>query len=106
MVTDSDALEAVTDGPDGILAGLAAGKVYVDMSTVIPQTEPRARRAGTARGASMFAAPVSGSWLHARARRLAIIVGGDVDAFERVEPILRQLGSTVTFVGDNGQGCC
>ena len=103
MVADSDALEAVTVGADGILAGLAAGKVYVDMSTVGAQTgRELAKRVATG-GASMLAAPVSGSVAAAEEGSLAIIVGGDADAFERVEPILRRLGSTVTFVGDNGQ---
>jgi 3-hydroxyisobutyrate dehydrogenase-like beta-hydroxyacid dehydrogenase len=103
MVTDSDALETVTAGPDGILAGLAAGKVYVDMSTVSPQTGREVAVRVAARGASMLAAPVFGSTEAAEEGSLTIIVGGDADAFERVEPILRQLGSTVTFVGDNGQ---
>jgi 3-hydroxyisobutyrate dehydrogenase-like beta-hydroxyacid dehydrogenase len=103
MVADSDALEAVTGGADGILSGLAAGKVYVDMSTVGAQTgRELAKRVATG-GASMLAAPVSGSVAAAEEGSLAIIVGGDADAFERVEPILRRLGSTVTFVGDNGQ---
>ena len=103
MVADSDALEAVTGGADGILSGLAAGKVYVDMSTVGAQTgRELAKRVATG-GASMLAAPVSGNVAAAEEGSLAIIVGGDADAFERVEPILRRLGSTVTFVGDNGQ---
>jgi 3-hydroxyisobutyrate dehydrogenase-like beta-hydroxyacid dehydrogenase len=103
MVVDSDALEAVTEGPDGILAGLSAGKVYVDMSTVSPQTSRELAERVAARGASMLAAPVFGSLPAAEGGSLAIIVGGDADAFERVEPILRELGSTVTFVGDNSQ---
>src|SRR5450631_2673520 len=103
MVTDDGALDALTAGPGGILAGLAAGKVYVDMSTVGPQfSRELAERVG-ARGALMLAAPVSGSVPAAKAGSLAIIVGGHAGAFERVEPILRGLGSTVTFVGDNSQ---
>jgi 3-hydroxyisobutyrate dehydrogenase-like beta-hydroxyacid dehydrogenase len=103
MVTDDAALEALTSSPDGILAGLAAGKVYVDMSTVGPQfSVALAERVGS-RGASMLAAPVSGSVPAAQTGTLSIIVGGDADAFERVGSILAGLGSTVTFVGDNGQ---
>ncbi|MDQ1536126.1 MAG: hypothetical protein QOE58_519 [Actinomycetota bacterium] len=103
MVTDDAALEALTAGPDGILAGLAAGKVYVDMSTVGPQfSRGLAERVGS-RGASMLAAPVSGSVPAAQAGALAIMVGGDGETFKRVEPILRGLGSTVTFVGDIDQ---
>jgi 3-hydroxyisobutyrate dehydrogenase-like beta-hydroxyacid dehydrogenase len=103
MVTDDGALDALTAGPGGILAGLAAGKVYVDMSTVGPQfSRALGERVGS-RGASMLAAPVSGSVPAAQSGTLAIIVGGDGDAFERVEPILAGLGSTVTFVGGNDQ---
>jgi 3-hydroxyisobutyrate dehydrogenase-like beta-hydroxyacid dehydrogenase len=102
MVTDSAALEAVTAGPDGILAGLRAGKVYLDMSTVSPLTSRGLADRVAARGAGMLAAPVSGSLPAAEQGSLAVIAGGDPDAFERVEPILRQLGRTVTFVGDNG----
>ena len=103
MVTDDAALDALTAGPDGILAGLAAGKVYVDMSTVGPQfSRALGERVGS-RGASMLAAPVSGSVPAAQSGTLAIIVGGDAGAFERVEPLLAGLGSPVTFVGGNDQ---
>ena len=103
IVLDSVALEAVTEGPDGILAGLAADKVYIDVSTVSPQISRELADRVAERGASMLAAPVAGSLPAADEGRLAIIVGGDADAFKRVEPILRELGTTVTFVGDNGQ---
>ncbi|HEY5148935.1 MAG TPA: NAD(P)-dependent oxidoreductase [Mycobacterium sp.] len=101
MVTDSDALQAVTGGPDGILAGLQPGKVYLDMSTISPASSRELAGRVAASGAAMLAAPVSGSVPAVADGSLAIIVGGDPDAYPRVEPILRQLGSTVTFVGDN-----
>jgi 3-hydroxyisobutyrate dehydrogenase-like beta-hydroxyacid dehydrogenase len=103
MVTDDSALEAVTGAPDGILAGLAPGTVYVDMSTVSPRTSRDLAERVTSLGAEMLAAPVSGSVPAAEGGTLAIMVGGRADVFERVEPILRELGSTVTFVGDVGQ---
>jgi 3-hydroxyisobutyrate dehydrogenase-like beta-hydroxyacid dehydrogenase len=102
MVTDSNALQAVTSGPDGILAGLAAGNVYIEMSTVSPQTSRDVAVQVALRGASMLAAPVSGSVRAVEDGSLAIIVGGEAEAFERVEPMLRQLGSRITFVGDTG----
>jgi len=103
MVTNDDALDAVTGGADGILAGLAPGSVYIDMSTVSPRTSRAVAERVAWLGAMMLAAPVSGSVPAAESGTLAIMVGGMRDAFERVEPILRELGSTVTFVGDVGQ---
>ena len=103
MVTDDAALEAVTSGPDGILAGLAPGKVYVDMSTVSPQTSRELAQRVRALDASLLDAPVSGSVTAAEEGTLAIMVGGPRDAFGTVEPLLRQLGRTVTYIGANGQ---
>jgi 3-hydroxyisobutyrate dehydrogenase-like beta-hydroxyacid dehydrogenase len=102
MVTNGDALTAVTEGPEGILAGLRPGTVYIEMSTVSPHASDHLAGRVASRGAAMLAAPVSGSVPAAEAGTLAIIAGGQAEAFERVEPILRQLGSTVTFVGDAG----
>jgi 3-hydroxyisobutyrate dehydrogenase-like beta-hydroxyacid dehydrogenase len=100
VVSDTDALEEATAGPDGILAGLSAGKVYVDLGTVSPEASNELAGRIAARGASMLAAPVPRSLDGEEEGRVAIIVGGDADAFERVEPILRELGGTVTFVGE------
>jgi 3-hydroxyisobutyrate dehydrogenase-like beta-hydroxyacid dehydrogenase len=102
MVTDNDALESVTSGPDGIVAGLGPGKVYLEMSTVSPQVSRTVAERVASRGAAMLAAPVSGSVRAVEEGSLAIMAGGDADAFERVAPILRRLGSRVTFVGDAG----
>jgi 3-hydroxyisobutyrate dehydrogenase-like beta-hydroxyacid dehydrogenase len=103
MVTDGDALDAVADGPDGILAGLGPGSVHIDMSTVSPRASRSLAARVDSRGATMLAAPVSGSLPAVEAGTLAIMVGGNLDAYQRVEPILRKLGSTVTFVGEVGQ---
>jgi len=102
MVTDDRALRAVTSGPDGILAGLEPGKVYVDMSTVSPQASIEVAARVREIGAEMLDAPVSGSVPAAEEGTLTIIVGGSPEAFERVEPILRQLGTTVRRIGENG----
>jgi 3-hydroxyisobutyrate dehydrogenase-like beta-hydroxyacid dehydrogenase len=103
IVTDSDALEAVSGGPEGILAGLEACNVYVDMSSVSAQASRALAERVSARGASMLAAPVSGSLPDAEDGSLTLIVGGDADVFQQVEPILRQLAHTVTLVGDQRQ---
>jgi 3-hydroxyisobutyrate dehydrogenase-like beta-hydroxyacid dehydrogenase len=103
MVTDDAALQEITRGPDGILAGLTPGTVYIDMSTVSPQASRDVARQVRAAGASMLDAPVSGSVTAAEAGTLAIMAGGPQDAFQAVEPLLSRLGSTVTYVGANGQ---
>jgi 3-hydroxyisobutyrate dehydrogenase-like beta-hydroxyacid dehydrogenase len=104
MVTDDSALDAITSGPNGILAGLADQKVYVDMSTVSPHVSMALGARVRATGAEMVDAPVSGSIPQVRTGTLAIMVGGSQQAFATVEPLLRVLGQTVTHVGDNGQG--
>jgi 3-hydroxyisobutyrate dehydrogenase-like beta-hydroxyacid dehydrogenase len=103
MVTNTQALAAITHGPDGILAGLAPGKVYIDMSTVSPGASRGLAERVAETGAVMLDAPVSGSVITLEEGKLSVIVGGDEAAFERVLPILRDIGPTVTRVGDNGQ---
>ena len=104
MVTDDEALEAISAGPQGLLAGLQPGQLYVDMSTVSPEASRRLAERVRARGAQMLDAPVSGSIPQAESGTLTIMVGGDRQAFAAVEPLLRELGQTVTHVGPNGQG--
>jgi 3-hydroxyisobutyrate dehydrogenase-like beta-hydroxyacid dehydrogenase len=96
-------LEDVASGPDGILAGLAARKVWVDMSTVSPQVSRELAQRVRERGAALLDAPVSGSVPQVQTGTLTIMVGGDEHAYARVEPILRELG-TATHIGENGQG--
>jgi 3-hydroxyisobutyrate dehydrogenase-like beta-hydroxyacid dehydrogenase len=100
---DDRVLEAVAMGPDGILAGLAADKVWVDMSTISPRASRALAERVRALGAAMLDAPVSGSVPQVQAGTLTIMVGGDKQAYARVEPILRELG-TPTHIGENGQG--
>jgi 3-hydroxyisobutyrate dehydrogenase-like beta-hydroxyacid dehydrogenase len=96
-------LESVASGPDGILAGLTQPKVWVDMSTVSPRASREVAKRVQAQGAAMLDAPVSGSVPQVQTGTLTIMVGGDEQAYARVEPILRELG-TPTLIGDNGQG--
>jgi 3-hydroxyisobutyrate dehydrogenase-like beta-hydroxyacid dehydrogenase len=103
MVTDDAALEAVTAGPDGILAGLRAGSICVDMSTVSPAKSRELAERVRAVGADLLDAPVSGSLPAADDGTLAIMVGGSEAAFAQVEPILRELGASVIRIGENGQ---
>ena len=102
MVTNTAAVRAVTDGPDGILAGLAPGKVYVDQSTASPDnTRALAARVAEA-GADMLDAPVSGSVITLEQGKLSVMVGGDEDVFNRVLPVLEAIGPKVFHVGPNG----
>jgi 3-hydroxyisobutyrate dehydrogenase-like beta-hydroxyacid dehydrogenase len=104
MVTNDEALEAIAGGADGLLAGLEPGKVYVDMSTVSPAASRALAGRVQALGALMLDAPVSGSIPQAESGTLAIMAGGEPQAFAAVEPVLRELGQTVTHIGPNGQG--
>jgi 3-hydroxyisobutyrate dehydrogenase-like beta-hydroxyacid dehydrogenase len=103
MVTNVAALQAVTGGPDGVVAGLGPGKVYVDMSTVSPSASREIAERVRETGAEMLDAPVSGSVATLEQGKLSVMVGGDPGTFEKVEPILRDVGPTVTRVGGNGQ---
>jgi 3-hydroxyisobutyrate dehydrogenase-like beta-hydroxyacid dehydrogenase len=98
-------VEAVASGPDGIVAGLSAGKVWADLSTISPRAsrELADRVEKDGRGARMLDTPVSGSVPQVKSGTLTIMVGGDEDAFRRIEPVLQVLG-TPTHIGENGQG--
>jgi 3-hydroxyisobutyrate dehydrogenase-like beta-hydroxyacid dehydrogenase len=103
MVTNNAALDAVLEGPDGILAGLGPGKIFAEMSTTAPQLmRDLAARVGK-RGATLLDAPVLGSILTLREGQLLIMVGGDAAAFARAEPIFLAIGPKVRHVGDVGQ---
>ncbi len=102
MVTNSAADEAVFNGPDGLLAGLAAGKVVIDMSTVSPAVSKKLADAVRKTGADMVDAPVSGSIITLQQGKLSVMVGGTKATFDKVKPILDDLGPKVTHVGDNG----
>jgi 3-hydroxyisobutyrate dehydrogenase-like beta-hydroxyacid dehydrogenase len=102
MVTNSPALEMIVEGPDGILAGLAPGKVLIDMSTVSPEFSRSVAAKVRAKGADMVDAPVSGSLITLQEGKLSVMVGGRKDTFDRVMPLLLDIGPKVTYVGDNG----
>jgi 3-hydroxyisobutyrate dehydrogenase-like beta-hydroxyacid dehydrogenase len=102
MVTNSAAIQAVTDGPDGLLAGLSAGKFFIDMSTVSPTVSRALAAKVRALGADMVDAPVSGSVITLQEGKLSVMVGGRKETFEKVRPLLLDIGPKVTHVGDNG----
>jgi 3-hydroxyisobutyrate dehydrogenase-like beta-hydroxyacid dehydrogenase len=102
MVTNSAALAAITDGPDGILAGLAPGKIYADISTVSPAFSREVAAKVRAKGCDMVDCPVSGSVITLQEGKLSVMVGGRPETFERIKPVLLDIGPKVTYVGDNG----
>jgi 3-hydroxyisobutyrate dehydrogenase-like beta-hydroxyacid dehydrogenase len=111
-VSDSKALAAITDGPDGIIAGMSAGKVLVDMSTVSPEDSRAVAAKCREHGGDMLDAPVSGTVATLNEGKLLIMVGGRKEVFERVRPLLEDLtsgpitgkGPKVVYLGENGMG--
>jgi 3-hydroxyisobutyrate dehydrogenase-like beta-hydroxyacid dehydrogenase len=102
MVTNSTALQAIVEGPDGILAGLTPGKIYVDISTVSPEYSRSVAEKVRAKGADMVDAPVSGSVITLQEGKLSVMVGGRKSTFDKIKPLLEDIGPKVTYVGDNG----
>jgi len=102
MVTNSAALAAITDGLDGLLAGLSKGKTFIDMSTVSPTVSRALATKVREKGADMVDSPVSGSVTTLQEGKLSVMVGGRRETFERVRPLLEDIGPKVTYVGDNG----
>ena len=102
MVTNSIALQAIVEGPDGILAGLTPGKICVDISTVSPEYSRSVAEKVRAKGADMVDAPVSGSVITLQEGKLSVMVGGRKSTFDKIKPLLEDIGPKVTYVGDNG----
>jgi 3-hydroxyisobutyrate dehydrogenase-like beta-hydroxyacid dehydrogenase len=102
-IPSDDVLREIASGEDGIVAGLQAGKVWVDMSTVSPKVSREVAENVRSSGALMLDAPVSGSVPQVQSGTLTIMVGGDKQAYDRVEGMLQVLGSP-TYIGENGQG--
>jgi len=102
MVTNTDALRVVTEGTGGLLAGIKPGAIHLDMSTVSPAFSRELAKQFEAKGAAMLDAPVSGSVITLEEGKLSIMVGGDPNIFEKVKPILLNIGPKATHVGENG----
>ncbi|HHW62687.1 MAG TPA: NAD(P)-dependent oxidoreductase [Rhodocyclaceae bacterium] len=104
MVADAPDVQQVTLGADGVADGAGAGHIHIDMSTIAPAAAQAiaARLAG--RGIVALDAPVSGGEPGAIAGTLTIMVGGEADAFVRVQPLLAALGRSITRIGGAGAG--
>jgi 3-hydroxyisobutyrate dehydrogenase-like beta-hydroxyacid dehydrogenase len=102
MVTNSAALGAIMNGPDGMLAAVTPGKMFVDISTVSPACSREIANKIREKGGDMVDAPVSGSVITLQEGKLSVMVGGRKETFEKVKPLLLDIGPRVTYVGENG----
>ncbi len=104
MVTDTNAVDKVLHGDDGVLSGLSAGMTIIDMSTTkVRETRAWATEVVTA-GGHYVDAPVSGGTVGAEAGNLTIMIGADADALTAAMPVFEVLGQNITHVGDVGAG--
>jgi 3-hydroxyisobutyrate dehydrogenase-like beta-hydroxyacid dehydrogenase len=103
MLTNTAAIEATAEGPDGVLAGLREGAVWADISTISPGASVALAERVRGTGAYFLDCPVSGSPATLAAGQMSVMVGGDRDAFERIDELLGAIGPKVTYIGPNGQ---
>jgi 2-hydroxy-3-oxopropionate reductase len=104
MLPDTPDVEAVLFSPQGIAAGLSAGKTVVDMSSISPVDTKAFAAKINALGCAYVDAPVSGGEVGAKAASLTIMVGAAEDTFATVLPLLQTMGKNITLVGGNGDG--
>ena len=102
IVTDAAAVKAVALGPEGVIAGLRKDGIYLDMSTIAPDASRAIAAEFEAAGLTMLDAPISGSPVTLRQGKASIMVGGDKSAFERVRPVLLDIGAKASYIGGNG----
>jgi 3-hydroxyisobutyrate dehydrogenase len=103
-VTDTPDVEEVIRGKDGILSVARPGLIVVDHSTISPAVTRQLAKELAAKGTTLLDAPISGGDIGAKNGTLSIMVGGEESAFERVEHLLKRLGSTITHCGPSGAG--
>ena len=96
IVTDADAVRAVALGDNGIVAGLRRGGIYIDMSTIDPDSSRAVAAEFAKAGSVMLDGPLSGSPVTVKAGNASIMIGGDEAAYERVKPVLLAIGPKVT----------
>lgn len=104
ILTDAQAITAAYDGPDGLLSGQIKGKLFVEMSTVRPETERALAERVRTKGAALIDCPVGGTTGPARDGKLLAFVGGDAADLARVQPVLEQLCRRIEHVGPVGAG--
>ncbi|HET9258827.1 MAG TPA: NAD(P)-dependent oxidoreductase [Acidimicrobiia bacterium] len=102
IVTDAAAVKTVALGENGVIAGLQPNSVYLDMSTIDPDATRAIAAEFAESGLVMLDAPLSGSPITLEQGSASTMVGGDRAAFEKVEPLLYDIGSKVSYIGTSG----
>ena len=103
-VTDTPDVEAVLLAPKGVIESARPGMIVVDHSTISPKATRTMAEKLAKKGATLIDAPISGGDVGAQNGTLSIMCGGDRTAFDRVEPLLRYMGRTITYCGESGSG--
>ena len=104
MLPDAPDVERVASGPDGVIAGLKPGSVYIDMSTIDPDTTRRIGALVKAKGAEMVDSPVGKTADAAVAGTLTLMVGGAANVIARVRPVLDCMGTDFSTAGSSARG--
>src|SRR5437870_7840737 len=104
VLPSSSHVESAYLGSGGILEGVVAGRLCIDMSTIDPSVSRRVAEAVSRRGVRFLDAPVSGGVPRAQDGTLAIMVGGDARDLEEARPVLAAMGANVVHVGPVGSG--
>ncbi|MBM3359143.1 MAG: NAD(P)-dependent oxidoreductase [Betaproteobacteria bacterium] len=102
ILTDATAVRAVALGPDGVIAGLKPGGIFIDMSTISPDASRAIAAEFASADRTMLDAPISGSPVTLEQGKASIMVGGERAAFERVKPVLLAIGQRATYIGASG----
>jgi len=102
IVTDATAVRQTALGPDGVISGLPPDGIFLDMSTIAPHESRAIAAEFEEAGLTMLDAPISGSPITLEAGNASLMVGGDRDAFDRVKPVLQDIGSKALYMGGNG----
>ena len=102
IVTDAQAVRTVALGSDGVIQGLKAGAIFIDMSTIAPEDSRAISAEFSNAGLTMLDAPISGSPVTLAQGNASVMVGGDRAAFDRVVPVLQAIGPKVTYIGASG----
>lgn len=102
IVTDAAAVRDVALGPNGVISGLSRDGIFLDMSTIAPDQSRAIAADFSKAGLTMLDAPISGSPITVEAGSASTMVGGDRGAFERVKPVLLDIGAKAIYIGENG----